>query len=163
MSGCSSPPNFRFVAISGPMPPLAGVTLTGERLDARAYVGKVLLINVWASWCGPCRREQPGLQALWRKLQPSGDVQFVGVDHLDNRAAALGWIARYAVTYPSFADPNGRIAGRFGVPFLPATVIVDRTGRLRYRLIGAQDPRFLEGLLVAVAALNAVPGSHPSG
>jgi thiol-disulfide isomerase/thioredoxin len=134
------------------MPELRGETLTGERLDASAYLGKVVLINVWATWCGPCRREQPGLERLWRKLRPRGDVQFIGIDHRDQGSRALRWIEDYEVTYPSLTDPDGSVARRFDVPFLPATILVDRTGQLRYRLVGEQDAAFLEGLLEAVLA-----------
>jgi cytochrome c biogenesis protein CcmG/thiol:disulfide interchange protein DsbE len=162
MAACSSPPNFRFVAISGPMPALGGPTIAGGSLDPGDYAGKVVLINFWASWCAPCRREQPGLQALWRRLQSSGGVAFIGVDHLDKAESASGWIARYDVTYPSVTDPEGAIADRFGVPFLPATIIVDAGGQLRYRLIGAQDARFLEGLLEAVAGLGSAGSPAPS-
>jgi thiol-disulfide isomerase/thioredoxin len=154
-AACSSAPDFRFVALSGPMPSLAGPTLQGGAVDPGTLAGKVVLINFWASWCGPCRREQPGLETLWRRLQPSGRVQFVGVDHLDNHGAAVRWIDRYGVTYPSLPDTDGRIGSRFDVPFLPATVLVDAGGHLRYRLIGAQDPQFLAGLLAAVAALGS--------
>jgi thiol-disulfide isomerase/thioredoxin len=156
-AACSSDADFRFVAISGPIPRLAGETVTGAQLDPASYEGKVVLINVWATWCGPCRREQPGLERLWRKLRPSGDVQFIGIDHLDNASRARQWIEDYGVTYPSLRDPDGSVAGLFDVPFLPATILVDRTGQLRYRLVGEQDAAFLEGLLEAVLA-SSPPG-----
>jgi thiol-disulfide isomerase/thioredoxin len=151
-SACSSGSEVRFVAISGPMPPLAGGTVSGGRLDPSEYEGKVVLINVWATWCGPCRREQPGLERLWRRLRAGGDVQFIGINHLDNAAKARQWIDDFGVTYPSLADPQGTVAEGFDVPFLPATILVDRTGQLRYRLVGEQRPEFLEGLLEAVLA-----------
>jgi thiol-disulfide isomerase/thioredoxin len=154
LAACSSGPDVKFAAISGPMPRLAGPTVADGPLDPSLYTGKVVLINFWASWCGPCRREQPGLQRLWRKLAPRGEVQFIGVDHRDDRLAAQRWGERYGVTYPSVSDPDGVLGGRFDVPFLPATILVDRRGLLRYRLIGAQDPNFVEGLLEAVALLG---------
>jgi DsbE subfamily thiol:disulfide oxidoreductase len=156
-AACSSGPDVRFVAISGPMPPLEGETVTGQRLDPSLYEGKAVLINVWATWCGPCRREQPGLERLWRELRARGDVQFIGIDHLDNASKAQQWIEEFGVTYPSVADPHGSVARRFGVPFLPATILVDRTGRLRYRLVGEQEAEFLEGLLRAVLASPQAP------
>jgi len=154
LAGCSSSSNIRFTPLTGPMPPLAGPTLAHGYLDGSTYTGKVVLINFWASWCGPCRREQPGLERLWQRLAPGGRVQFVGVNHRDGASAAKRWIERYAVTYPSIADPDGFIGTRFGVPFLPATILVDRRGQLRYRLIGAQDPEFVRGLIEAVASLG---------
>jgi DsbE subfamily thiol:disulfide oxidoreductase len=151
-AACSSDPDFRFVAISGPMPSLAGETLSGERLDPALYEGKVVLINVWATWCGPCRREQPGLQRLWQRMHARGDVQFIGINHRDQSSKARRWIEDFGVTYPSLADPDGSVAARFEVPFLPATILVDRTGQLRYRLVGEQEAEFLEGLIEAVLA-----------
>jgi cytochrome c biogenesis protein CcmG, thiol:disulfide interchange protein DsbE len=156
-AACSSDASFRFVALSGPMPALAGETVSGPPINPALYEGKVILINVWATWCGPCRREQPGLERLWRKLRPLGDVQFIGIDHLDNASKARQWIADYGVTYPSLIDPQGSVAESFDVPFLPATILVDRDGRLRYRLVGEQKPEFLEGLLEAVLASPSAP------
>ncbi|MFN2589371.1 MAG: TlpA family protein disulfide reductase [Actinomycetota bacterium] len=160
-AGCTSSGNVRFSALSGPMPALSGPGVTGHRVDSSVYAGKMVLINFWASWCAPCRREQPGLEALWRRLGPTGAVAFVGVNHRDNASKANAWIERYGVTYPSISDPGGEIAARFGVPFLPATILVDRTGQLRYRLIGAQEPDFVEGLLDVVADLGAEPSPSP--
>lgn len=143
--------------LSGRLPTLSGETLSGGPVDPALWAGKTLLINVWASWCGPCRREQPALEALWRRLAPREDIQFVGVDHRDGRAPAEQWIDRYGVTYPSIYDPDGKIAERLGVPFVPATILVDRRGQLRYRLVGEQRADFVEGLLDVVVALGEGP------
>jgi thiol-disulfide isomerase/thioredoxin len=143
--------------LSGPAPRLAGDSVPDGSIDPSLWTGKALLINVWASWCAPCRREQPGLEALWRKLAPGEDVQFLGVNHRDGRAAATRWIERYGVTYPSIYDPNGEIAGSLGVPFVPATILVDRHGQLRYRLVGEQRADFVQGLLEVVVELGEAP------
>src|SRR6266511_3694407 len=97
-AACSSKPNIRFVPIKGPMPQISGPTLAGADLDPADYRGKVVLVNFWASWCAPCRREQPGLEALWRKLGPSGKVAFIGVDYRDQSGAAVDYLDRFGVT-----------------------------------------------------------------
>lgn len=153
-TACSSTSaeTIRLSRISGPMPVLAGPAVNGGTVDHADYAGKVVLVNFWASWCGPCTREQPGLEALWRRVAGRGDVAFIGVDERDGVTAARAFLARFKVTYPSVADPQGAMTGPFGVVGLPVTVLVDRRGQLRYRLLGAQDPLFVLGLLVNLGA-----------
>jgi thiol-disulfide isomerase/thioredoxin len=125
------------VELSGPMPDLSGRDLSGGSVGPGAYRGEVLVVNFWASWCGPCRREQPGLQRLSEAYAGRG-VSFLGVNFKDDPAAAREYVRQYGVTYPSVPDPTGEIAFDFDVPYLPATVLVDASGEMRYRLLGAQ-------------------------
>ena len=159
LTACSSKPNFRFVPIAGPMPTVSGPTLSGPALTVQDYRGKVVLVNFWASWCAPCRREQRGLEELWRKLSPSGKVAFIGVDYKDNPSAGAAYLRSFGVTYPSVSDPQGSLGNRFNVPYLPATILVDADGQLHYRLVGAQDPAFVEGLLQTIATFGGEPTS----
>jgi cytochrome c biogenesis protein CcmG, thiol:disulfide interchange protein DsbE len=157
LTSCSSKPNLRFVPIHGPMPNVSGPTLQGSSIGPAAYRGKVVVVNFWAAWCAPCRREQPGLEALWRKLSPSGKVAFIGVDYEDSASAGRRYLSQFGVTYPSVSDPDGALGRRFNVPYLPATILVDADGQLHYRLVGAQDPAFVEGLLQTIAAFGGEP------
>lgn len=141
------------IEVSGPMPRIDGsAVMGGEPVTRALYRGRVVVVNFWASWCGPCRQEQPGLQSLWDEYGPGGDVQFLGVNFQDDQAAAREYLRQYGVTYPSVTD-DGPLADAFGVPYLPATVIADRSGEMRYRLLGAQPEErvrdYVEELLAA--------------
>ena len=133
------------VEVSGPMPVLQGKTLTGGTLDPSSYRDKVVVVNFWAAWCSPCREEQPALEGLAREYGER--VQFIGVDFRDDDDAAREYLREFGVTYPSVEDRDGSVAHRFGVPYLPATILVDRAGQMRYRLLGAQSGSTLRGYI----------------
>lgn len=90
--------------------------------------GSPAVINFWASWCVPCRREMPALQAAHL---PYGDqVTFIGVNHQDSRDAALAFLDETGATYPSGYDPAGDVARRYGLFGLPTTILVAADGEI---------------------------------
>jgi thiol-disulfide isomerase/thioredoxin len=121
-----------------PAPTFSGVTLRGEQpISSSIFTGKVGVVNFWGSWCGPCLREQPGLEAL-AKEYATKTVQFVGVNtRRDQRAAALAFADQFGVTYPSVFNPDSSIAFSFRVRFMPATFVIDREGKIAAEFIGA--------------------------
>lgn len=105
----------------------SAVTLT--RLPVRPFV-----VNLWASWCAPCRSEAPRLAAA--AAAAGQQVGFLGVDTADARGAALAFLRRYGIGYPQLADPNSDTLHRLGAPGLPVTLAVNAAGRLVYQRIG---------------------------
>jgi len=99
--------------------------------------GRPLVLNVWASWCVPCRTEMPAFQAVY--LRARGTVGFLGVDYLDEVGAARRLVAATGVTYPLAADPKGTEALKLGVTALPTTLFFSADGVLRGRRFGALD------------------------
>lgn len=120
---------------------LSGPKIGGGTIDLAAYRGKVVLLNVWGSWCAPCRQEAPYLQAAWDQLKPLGDVQFLGLNTKDDAGgAAEAFERRFGITYPSLDDDNGSLLLTFrsSIPpqAIPSTLVFDRQGRLAARIIG---------------------------
>ncbi|HET9671434.1 MAG TPA: TlpA disulfide reductase family protein [Actinomycetota bacterium] len=135
-----------------PLPRIAGESLTGEPIDADEYAdGDVLVINVWADWCDPCRREQPTLVRLAERYEDRG-VRFLGINYQDDRDAARAWVEEFDVPYPSLFDPSGRTAVDLGFPALPDTYVVDREGTVRWVVFGETDAEELTGLIEDVLA-----------
>jgi peroxiredoxin len=104
--------------------------LSGEgSISLAEYRGKAVVINFWASWCGPCKTEAPLLQDAWERYAEEGLV-VLGVDAQDFRTDARRFVARYGLTYPIVHDRNGSTLGRFGNTGFPETWFVGRDGRL---------------------------------
>jgi thiol-disulfide isomerase/thioredoxin len=101
-----------------------------KALDAqlRALRGHPVVVNLWASWCDPCRFELPFLQR--QAVKRGAQVAFLGVDSGDNRTAARRLSARFPMPYPSYEDPRQAVAGRYSVRGLPSTAFYDAHGKL---------------------------------
>lgn len=116
-----------------PSPDFSGTTLTGAPLKFSSYKGKVVVLNFWGSWCGPCRGEAPTLAVLSEKFARDG-VSFLGDDVGDTPTNGLTFTESVGITYPSLNDPGYQIAQDFGTVVLindtPTTLVIDRTGHV---------------------------------
>lgn len=138
-----------------PAPPVAGETLDGGRLDLADLRGDVVVMNVWGSWCGPCRAEMPEFEEVYQATREQG-VSFVGVNIRDERDRATAFAAS-RVTYPSIFDPRSEYTHGFGddppaPPSVPATLVFDRDGDVAayfYRPVRRSE---LERVVTALAA-----------
>lgn len=137
--------------LDDPLPRLQGEGVAGAAVDTDAMEWSALVVNVWATWCEPCRREQPALRQVRSDFE-ARDVEFLGVDYRDDRAAAMRWIEDFDVSYPSLHDPDGRTAALLGFPFLPDTYVVDASGTMRYAIYGETNAEELSGLIEEVLA-----------
>jgi thiol-disulfide isomerase/thioredoxin len=89
--------------------PIAGRTIDGDDFDSRALAGKIIVYNIWGSWCGPCRKEAPDLKRLSEQMREKG-VRFVGVDVKDSDANALAFQREFDVSYPSIGTADSGVA-----------------------------------------------------
>ncbi|WP_328814581.1 TlpA family protein disulfide reductase [Nonomuraea cypriaca] len=123
-----------------PAPAIQGPTLEGDTASLAAHKGKVVVLNFWASWCGPCRAEAPVLKEVAAKTKDGG-VAFLGVDFKDRQADALAFERTEQTGYPSIFDQPGKVALAFQgtVPpaAIPSTLIIDKQGRVAGRALGA--------------------------
>ena len=134
---------------------LSGGTLTDDVLDLADLRGDVVVVNVWGSWCVPCRIEAPVLARVSQEYREAG-VSFVGVNVKDNRAAAVAFEEEYGIAYPSIEDTDGRavLALSQYVPAsaVPVTLVLDRDGRVAARVLGAVREATLRALLDSALA-----------
>ncbi|MFI5532553.1 TlpA family protein disulfide reductase [Kitasatospora sp. NPDC051853] len=136
-------------------PEIGGTLLDGGSAKLADYKGKVVVLNIWGSWCGPCRAEAKGLQEVWAKYQDQG-VQFLGINTRDAVPAnAVAFEKNFGVTYPSIFDPDGTQIlkfpkGSLNPQSIPTTIVVDREGKLAARAMRALSSEDLESLIKPV-------------
>ncbi len=85
--------------------------------------GSIVVVNIWASWCPPCRQEAPHLEQVWTRYRSRG-VRLIGVDHQDTRGGGLSFVRQFGITYPVAFDPGGTVAARYGAVGIPATFVI---------------------------------------
>jgi len=178
-SGWADPDN---VGLPGPVriapadrvavPDVSGPTVSGGTDGTARHRGRILVVNVWGSLCGPCRDEAPGLARVARDLDAQG-VSFLGVDSRDlSKASAAAFERRYGLPYPSLYDPRGTLLLRFprgslAPQAIPATLVLDRQGRIAAHYLGALDEQRLRAMIAPVLAEQPPAaggaGKRPSG
>ena len=172
LTGCSSDPNsvasqaragdrkgyvsgdgsVQLIALAQRDQPLliSGTTLDGKAWSSDTARGKVLVLNVWGSWCAPCVKEAPVLQTVYAQTQRDKQpVTFMGMDMKESPESAAAFVRSRGITYPSLAFDGGKpMLGLNGkAPTVPATLVLDSRGRLASRVLGPVNESTLTGLI----------------
>jgi thiol-disulfide isomerase/thioredoxin len=143
--------------------PVQGTTIDGKPISLDDYAGQVVVVNVWGSWCAPCRAVAGDLVAAHDRLADR-DVAFLGINSRDlDQAAARAFVRRFDVPYPSIYDQGGRtllaFKGTLPANAIPSTVIIDRKGRVAARVLGEVTESTLVGLVEDVLGSGSGSGS----
>ncbi|TCC41252.1 TlpA family protein disulfide reductase [Kribbella speibonae] len=133
-----------------PAPELTGKTLDGTTWTLSEQTGKVVVLNVWGSWCPPCRKEAPELVAASKELGSA--VQFIGLNTRDlDPAPAKKFVQEFGVPFPSIYDPNGkallRFRGQISPKAIPTTLVIDKNGKVAGRVVGEVTKQTLLGMV----------------
>jgi thiol-disulfide isomerase/thioredoxin len=133
---------YQFTALA---PPLAAPDFSLNDMDDKPhalhdYLGKVVLINFWATWCPPCRKEMPALEALYQKLG-SESFAVLAVNQWEDADHVFAYTGDLNVfpTFPILFDPESKISEKYGVKGLPTSFLIDKKGQLVYRAVGGRD------------------------
>lgn len=101
------------------------------KLALADFAGRPIVVNFWATWCGPCKEELPLLQTTWKKLQAQGkDVVFLGIDFQESGSDVMPFLRQYGITYPVLLDASGSAASKYRIASLPDTFFIDRQGKV---------------------------------
>lgn len=174
-SGSSDDGGFQFVAPGGqtqisypeaqrrPLAPVAGdsVLAEGQQVSSAQFRGKVVVLNIWGSWCGPCRGEAPGLEQVATESAPRG-VQFLGVDVRDDRDAAADFMRSRGISYPSIFDPPGRsllVLSGYPRNAVPSTIVLDRQHRVAAVFLTSVLASDLQPVVDRIAAEPPAPAA----
>ncbi len=113
--------------------------LQGKRQSLPDYRGDVVLLNFWATWCGPCLVEMPSMENLYRDLKHEGFAILAVSSDPQGREVTRPFAASRGLTFPVLHDADYRVSGRYGVRTLPMSFVIDRHGTLTHRVFGARD------------------------
>lgn len=156
VTSCTSGDGSRSVEVGKTVPEYRAVSVDGDSVSLAAQRGKVVLFNVWATWCHPCRDEIPELLVLYNKYKPRGlELVGVSIDANGSDEAIRSFTKDFRMTYPIWRDPDERVSAEFLVVGVPATFLIDRNGTLRWRKTGPIQP----GDSSLVAAIEQALGS----
>jgi peroxiredoxin len=135
IGGC----RHRDALVGGVAPEFSLSDLSGNAVRLANLHGRIVFLNVWATWCEPCREEMPSMQSLYTRLHgPDFEILAVNADQGD-RAVVEQFVRDYGITFPVLPDPDLQIADRYRVTGYPETFIIDRNGRILDHQLGPRD------------------------
>src|ERR1700748_3314890 len=115
----------------GPAPAFSLTDISGQTGTLSPYQGQVVMVNFWATWCGPCQQEMPLLDQMYKKYKPAG-FTLIGVNVDKEAPPVKDLLAKRPVSFPVLLDPANQVSKAYHVDEMPSTVIVDRKGQIRY-------------------------------
>jgi peroxiredoxin len=118
------------VLAGSPAPQFSLASREGKDVSLTQYQGQVVMINFWASWCGPCRQEMPLLESIYKKYNKLG-FTLLGVNVEPDSKAAIDWLKETPVSFPILFDKDSKVSKLYDVAGMPSTVIIDRSGKVR--------------------------------
>jgi len=116
---------------AGPAPAFTLTNLAGQPAALSQYKGQVVMLNFWATWCGPCQQEMPLLDQMYKKYKPAG-FTLIGVNVDKEEPPVKALLARKPVSFPVLLDPTNQVSKAYHVDEMPSSVIIDRKGDIRY-------------------------------
>jgi cytochrome c biogenesis protein CcmG/thiol:disulfide interchange protein DsbE len=129
------------IEVGLPSPSYAATSMTGDTVSLAGLRGKVVLLNVWATWCGPCRKEIPELRAIHAAYKDRGfELIGVSVDAEGTDEPIRAFLKEFQMDYTIWRDPNEGVSATFRMAGVPATFLIDRKGILRWKATGAVEP-----------------------
>lgn len=120
--------------------------LTGEQVALSDYQGQVVLVNLWATWCGPCKAEMPTLNAFYEAHKADGFV-VLAINNKDDATVAASFAREYGLTFPVLLDPQGQVSDLYTVFGLPTSFIIDREGVIQHVQMGEMTAEQLEAVV----------------
>ena len=135
-----------------PAPDFVLMDMDGNQHQLSNYLGRVVIVNFWATWCPPCRAEMPSMQRAWEQLEKEG-ILMLGINVGEDEDTIFQFTANYPVAFPLLLDQDSKVINQWPVRGVPTTFVVDPKGRIAYRAIGGRewdDPE----LLVLIRALQ---------
>jgi len=128
-----------------PAPDFVLADMDGNQHQLSSYLGRVVIVNFWATWCPPCRAEMPSMQRAWEQLEKEG-ILMLGIDVGEDEDTIFQFTANYPVEFPLLMDLDSSVIDQWPVRGVPTTFVVDPKGRIIYRAIGGRewdDPELL--------------------
>ena len=141
------------VEVGQPVPDFTLETPGGELVSLSDFRGQVVVLNFWATWCTPCRKEMPEFQALWEEHEAQGDLMLLAVNLQESADSVAAFVDEFGLTFPVALDSDGEVLDEYGLPGLPGTFFIDSAGVLQARVLGPLSAdRLREGVASAAGS-----------